>query len=209
MGFSGTTKYTYDGNFNTSHVSVRCVGAPEYAANRQRFQYISCVGSIFALLNLFFTSAFQYISCVGSICSASFLNLFVNFISIHLMCRFDKLKMFLIRANGYFNTSHVSVRSIFVRHEHLKRLDFNTSHVSVRYFKVNTIIDASPISIHLMCRFDRSHRWSCQPVASISIHLMCRFDPSTLCTIEFRFTFQYISCVGSIVLSMSINVESS
>ncbi len=143
-----------------------------------RFQYISCVGSIFCIsycfvcfwrisihlmcrfdqpsgIFLISSRLFQYISCVGSISYAVFLLLCYR-ISIHLMCRFDS-----------------SLKDL-----HLLENNFNTSHVSVRFFTNNNIAWCLSISIHLMCRFDKSQPFVLWENNRISIHLMCRFDCS-------------------------------
>ena len=98
-------------DFNTSHVSVRSLShsvsahTPAISIHLmcrfdfveipldvplQKFQYISCVGSIFSKIVLFVCCKwFQYISCVGSIRRRMLVEAVFHVISIHLMCRFD------------------------------------------------------------------------------------------------------------------------
>ena len=73
---------------------ISCVGSifhqPQLQTLFMRFQYISCVGSILSASIVHHRlTRFQYISCVGSILCALWLCRQKHLISIHLMCRFD------------------------------------------------------------------------------------------------------------------------
>ena len=117
-------------------------------------------------------------------------------ISIHLMCRFEKLNvscnLFLID----FNTSHVSVRDIvkLVKSAQIEFQYISCVGSSFVYGKIPLKLQKFQ---YISCVGSRVALASFSSASLISIHLMCRFEALRE-IIEYRLLlFQYISCVGS------------
>ena len=158
------------------------------------FQYISCYClSPSGCTTLVAVAPFQYISCY---------------------C-LSVIRIAIAGADGYFNTSHVTVYRRYREPASNIVTDFNTSHVTVYHIRSIVCTTLYHISIHLMLLFINSPRplavWACYfntshvtvyllhppnnpyPL-SISIHLMLLFISSTNITVGKLIIFQYISC---------------
>ena len=137
------------------------------------FQYISCYClSPSGCTTLVAVAPFQYISCY---------------------C-LSVIRIAIAGADGYFNTSHVTVYRRYREPASNIVTDFNTSHVTVYPCSAKTSLpdlyhfNTSHVTVYLL------HPPNNPYPLSISIHLMLLFISSTNITVGKLIIFQYISC---------------
>ena len=195
-------------NFNTSHVTV-------YLTHYQTgisitiFQYISCycLSISKSFYNCFLTISihlmllfinnetaqvaqeilFQYISCYclsPSGCTTLVAVAPFQYISCYCL---SVIRIAIAGADGYFNTSHVTVYRRYREPASNIVTDFNTSHVTV--YHIRSIV--------------------CTTLYHISIHLMLLFIPKEKQDNRIEQIFQYISCYCLSDRSESATVSST
>ena len=192
-----TIKQEYQSQyFNTSHVTVYPL-ASLFIIVFLRFQYISCYClSKIQGASIKYCYGFQYISCYclsPSGCTTLVAVAPFQYISCYCL---SVIRIAIAGADGYFNTSHVTVYRRYREPASNIVTDFNTSHVTVYHIRSIVCTTLYHISIHLMLlfiisaciysslqiHFNTSHvtvypkRKTGQPYrADISIHLMLLF----------------------------------
>ena len=119
-----------------------------------------------------------------------------QYISIHLMLRFNYFAFLKMAQFRYFNTSYVTVQLPYDVLIPISKVYFNTSYVTVQHRWHSDYTHCCSISIHLMLRFNNLSKSSTgiRKDFNTSYVTVQRREPDFIKKYEI---FQYILCYGS------------